>query len=433
MLLTRRIERWLWQPRAAALHGVARAGLLLVRHLYAILRDVTTGPLTLHAMGLVYVTILAVVPLLAVSLSVLKAFGFEREIEPVLQQVLGPLGTAGAELTAQIMGFVVNAQGNVLAGVGLLVLFLTAISMAEQVEGSLNQIWRVDRPRSLGRRVTEYLAVILVGPVVMVTAMTLIARLQSAALLQDISGTAGLGPDNPAARLAPYLLVCAGFSFVYWLVPNTKVRPLAAIAGGGVGGVLWAGTGAVVAAFVVNAAATVSIYASLAIAITALFWLYLCWLILLVGAQVAFYVQNPDYLRIGYRPAVTGTGHQEHAALAVMLIVGEGFRDGRGATSMSEITQVTGLPGLTLAPVIAHLETARLLTRTADERLLPGRDAESILLRDIVHAVRHPESTDVDAGIRWPPNIAALGQRLETGLEASLGGESLASLFGPSR
>jgi membrane protein len=433
VLLTRRIERWLWQPRAEALHGVARAGLLLVRHLYAVLRDVTTGPLTLHAMGLVYVTILAVVPLLAVSLSVLKAFGFEREIEPLLRQLLGPLGSAGADLTAQIMGFVANAQGNVLAGVGLLVLFLTAISMAEQVEGSLNQIWRVDRPRSLGRRVTEYLTVILVGPVVMVTAMTLIARLQSAALLQEISGATGLGPGHPAASLAPYLLVCAGFAFVYWLVPNTKVRPLAAIAGGGVGGVLWAGTGAVFAAFVVNAAATVNIYASLAIAITALFWLYLCWLILLVGAQVAFYTQNPDYLRIGYRPAVTGTGPQEHAALAVMLLVGEGFRDGRGATSTSEITQATGLPGLALAPVIAHLEAARLLTRTADERLLPGRDADSILLRDIVHAVRHPEGTDVGAGIRWPPSIAALGERLETGLEGSLGGESLSSLFGPSR
>lgn len=433
MLLTRRIELWLWQPRAEALHGAARAGLLLVRHLYAVLRDVTTGPLTLHAMGLVYVTILAVVPLLAVSLSVLKAFGFEREIEPVLRQILGPLGNAGAAITAQIMGFVANAQGNVLAGVGLLVLFLTAISMAEQVEGSLNRIWRVERPRSLGRRFTEYLAVILVGPVVMVTAMTLIARLQSAALLQEISGATGLTPGHPAARLAPYLLVCAGFMLVYWLVPNTKVRPLAAIVGGGVGGVLWAGTGAVFAAFVVNAAATVNIYASLAIAITALFWLYLCWLILLVGAQVAFYTQNPDYLRIGYRPAVTGTGQQEHAALTVMLLVGENFHDGRGATSTSAITQATGLPGLALAPVIAQLEAARLLVRTADERLLPGRDADSILLRDIVHAVRHPEGTDVGTGIRWPPKIAALGERLETGLERSLGGESLSSLFDPSR
>jgi membrane protein len=433
--LNRRIESLLWHHGIAAMPAPARVGVQALQFLYCVLRDVVAGPLTLHAMGLVYVTILSLVPLLAVSFSVLKAFGFHHQLEPFLQQFLNPLGERGTDLTQRILGFVDNAQGEVLAGIGLLFLFFTAISMAEQVEGSFNQIWRVERPRSLGRRVSEYLSVILVGPVVMVTAMTLIATLRSTALIQELSGSSAGGLNGPLGELAPYGLVCIGFSFVYWFVPNTAVRGSAALTGGLVGGILWAGTGALFAAFVVNAAATISIYATFAIVLTALLWLYLCWLILLVGAQVAFYVQNRDYMRLGYRQPVTGTGQQELAALAVMQCLATRFREGGGSTGIAEITVTTGLPGLALGPVIARLETAGLLVRAANEGLLPKREPGQIPLREIIHAVRHPQAADVAPGVRWPPQVAELDRRMEAGLEASLGEKTLADLVarsGPS-
>jgi membrane protein len=360
---------------------------------------------------------------------VLKAFGYHREIEPFLEQFLAPLGARGAELTQQITAFVDNAQSDVLAGIGLLFLFFTAVSMAEQVEGSFNQIWRVERPRSFGRRVSEYLSVILVGPVVMVVAMTLIAKLRSTSLMRPFSGVAMENLSRPMAEITPYLIVFAGFSFVYWFVPNTAVRARAALIGGLAGGILWAGTGAMFAAFVVNAATTISIYATFAIVITALFWLYLCWLILLVGAQVAFYVQNPDYARIGYRLAITGTGYQEQAALAVMQMVGANFVAGAGATAITAITGETGVSGIALAPVITRLESAALIVRTSDECLLPRRDPDHILLREILHAVRHPERADVGVGVRWPGDIERVNRRLEKAVDVALGEETLASLI----
>ncbi len=420
--LTLRIESLLWHPRLANAPALARAGISIARLAYAVLRDIASGPLTLRAMGLVYVTILSLVPLLAVSFSVLKAFGFHRQLQPLLYQFFEPLGQRGVELTDRIIGFADNAQGDVLAGVGLLFLFLTAVSMAEQVEGSLNQIWRVDRPRSLGRRMSEYLSLILVGPVVMVTAMTLIATLRSATLVRELPALSVT--ENVAGELLPYLLVCAGFSFVYWFVPNTRVRPAAAVAGGLVGGVLWAGTGALFAAFVVNATATISIYATFAIVITALFWLYLCWLILMVGGQVAFYTQHPDYLRSGYRTPVAGTGQQEQCALAIMLLVGKGFRNGGGA-GLDEISQATGLPGLSLAPAIARLTEAGLLTRTAEDRLLPLRDPARIRLAEILQAVRHPASPQPGPQLRGPAQLLTFSRRLEAGIATIVGEETL--------
>lgn len=428
MTLTRRIEAWLWDPRRSAAPAWARATLDLTRYAYALLRDVVAGPLTLHAMGLVYVTLLSLVPLLAVSFSVVKAFGLHRQLQPLLFSFLEPLGTRGAELTAQVIAFVDNARGDVLAGAGLIVLFITALSMAEQMEGSLNQIWRVERPRSLGRRLSEYLSVILVGPVVMVTAMTLIAGLRSQALARAL-GTAPLhAVSRLPAELVPYVLVCLGFSLVYWFVPNTRVRARAAFAGGLAGGVLWAATGALFAAFVVNAGATISIYATFAIVVTALFWLYLSWLILLVGAQLAFYLQHPDYLRVGYRRAVTGTAQQETAALAVMLLVTRAFRAGAAPLTPAAIAAQTGLPGLALGPVITRLEAARLLARASGEGLLLQREPQRIGVEEILRAIRQPEGADVGEEVRWPAPVASLATQIEANLAGALAGRSLADL-----
>ena len=181
--------------------------------------------------------------------------------------------------------------------------------MAEQVEGSFNQIWRVDRPRSLARRVSEYLSVILVGPVVMVTAMALIASLRSTALMQELSGMADAGLSGPPANWRPTRSSASASRSSTGSCRTRRCEARAALAGGLVGGVLWAGTGRHFRGLRRDCGdhASASTRRSPSSS-RALFWLYLCWLILLVGAQVAFYVQNRDYLRVGYRQPVTGTG-----------------------------------------------------------------------------------------------------------------------------
>lgn len=426
--LRQELERLLWHPKLRESGRTLQELVTALRYGYALLRDTLTGNLTLHAMGLVYVTILSLVPLLAVSFSVLKAFGFHRQLQPLLYDFFEPLGGRGAELTQRIIGFVDNVHGDVLAGVGLLVLFITAVSMAEKVEGSFNYIWRVERPRSVARRFSEYLFVILIGPVLMVTAMTLIARIGSSRLVKDMPG---LGPFQGGflEQLAPYALVCLAFAFVYWFVPNTRVRAGAALAAGIFAGALWTLTGATFTMFVVSAATTISIYAGFAIVITALVWLYVSWLILLIGAQLAFYVQNPDYLRIGYRQPVTGTGYQEEAALGLMCVVARAFRKGGTRTRLTDVAQATALPTLALAPIAARLEAAGLLARADDDRLLPGRDPGSVRLREIVAAIRDPKGADVAPEARWPEELHALSRKLEAALENCLGERTLEQLL----
>ena len=383
-------------------------------------------------MGLVYVTILSIVPLIAISFSVLKGFGFHRQLEPVLYNFLAPLGDRGIELTDQVIGFVENIKGDVLAGVGLALLFITTISMAQKVEDSFNFVWRVERSRNLAQRLSEYLSVILLGPVIMVTALALLASVSNLELVQSLAGIEFVSNTLVfAGKLSPYLLVVLGFSFVYWFLPNTRVRLGAALVGGLAGGVLWATAGLVFTNFVSESVRTLTIYATFAIVLIAMIWLYLSWLILLVGAQVAFYVQHPEYLRIGYRPLSIGSRQREQIAFSVMSIVAEAFRRGTAHPRLVQVSEQLGLPAVMIIPTLERLEATGLLVRTERDELMPGRDPNGILLTDVVAAIREPQRMDLFPQGNWPDGVQRVSDSLQGALDRDLAQRTVYDLLGP--
>jgi membrane protein len=146
------LERWLFEP-PESIYGQPLWKLTrILRYPYGLIRDILRGDLTLRAMSLVYTTLLSIVPLLALSFSVLKGLGVHRDLEPVLYTFLEPLGQRGYDLTNQIMTFVDNVRGDVLGSLGLIFLLYTTVSMIQKVEESFNFVWRVAQPRSLMRR-----------------------------------------------------------------------------------------------------------------------------------------------------------------------------------------------------------------------------------------------------------------------------------------
>jgi len=264
--LRRQFEHWLFDlPEAvggSAMHWV----MLPLRYLYALLRDLGRGELGLRAMSLVYSTLFAIVPVIAVAFSVLKAFGYHRELEPVLFEFLRPLGDQGYELTRNIMGFVENVQGTILGTVGFAFLLYTVVSMIQKIEESLNFVWHVERPRSLARRVSEYLVVMLIGPAIAVFAMVLLARVEASDVLARLSGLAtGDTGTLGTPHFTPYVMVVALFAFVYVYMPNTRVRIGPALVGALFAGLLWAAVGALFTRIVVYSAKTAAVYAGLAV------------------------------------------------------------------------------------------------------------------------------------------------------------------------
>lgn len=381
-------------------------------------------------MSLVYTTMLAIVPLLAFSFAVLKGLGFHRNLEPLIQSVLAPLGPRGQEITEQIITFVDNVSGSTLASVSIALLLFSALSMAQKVEGSFNFVWRVDRPRSLSRRFSEYVSVMIVGPLVMTAALSFTATLTSTTAMERLRQIEPLGTWIASlSSLTPYVLLTAAFTFLYVFVPNTRVRVKPAVIGGVFAGVVWAFSGSLFARFVVGASRTDAIYAGFAIVIVAMLWLYWSWLILLAGTQLAFYVQHPEYLRLGQRALATSSGLRERLALGAMLLVGRDFEQPDHGWRIESLAAHMRVPRHQLDPIAAALMEAGLLTRTPENRLIPAKDPRRIAVIDILDTVRSGRDAEVSDG-EWSPIVASVVSDYEHAMRAAVANKSLADLVG---
>lgn len=425
-----RLGRAVWGD-ALSRHGLpGRFAATVLRYTYAVLRDVFSGQLTLRAMSLVYTTLLSIVPLLAFSFSILKGLGVRTRVEEYLYGFLQPLGDKGRYYTDEILRLVDNINGTALAGFSLAFFLYTVISMVQKTEESFNYVWYVERPRSLSRRVVEYLFVLLIGPLSMFIALGMISALQSNALIEYLLDNAFVSQALVAfGKLLPYVIVCGVFTFLYMFMPNTKVRLGSAAVGGLAGGILWGASSVLFATFVVGSASRNAIYAGFAIPISALIWIYLNWLMLLIGSQLAFYHQNPAYLRVGRRDPHLSNAMRERLALNIMLLVGREFRSPGGGITTAGLSRILKIPGLTLAPIIARLENAGFISVTEREHLQPGREMSRIRLADVLAVVRVEGQTGSYREPVWDPAIEKIGGELDKAVAGTVGERTLVELL----
>lgn len=424
------IDELVWGRRLTRTGAAGRVLAVILRYLYAMVRDFFSGQLTMRAMSLVYTTLLSVVPLLAFSFAILKGFGVFNQLEPYLNNLLAPLGAQGERITAEVLALVQNVEGSVLGGVGLAFFLYTAISTVQKVEESFNYTWYVSKPRSFARRFTEYLVVLLVGPLLMVTAIGMLTTIQSNTVVQWILTNEALGPVFVViGKLVPYLLISGVFTFLYLFMPNTKVQFSSAVVGGIAGGFMWATVAAIFTNFILFASRTLQIYAGFAVAITTLIWVYLNWLILLVGAQLAFYHQRPAFLKTGRQEPRLSASMRERTALNIMYHVGRAFRRPGRRLTCGDISAMMNIPTIALSPIITALEQADLLQSTEREELLPGREMTRISLREILDVVRTKGETGSHRKPRWSETVAEIGDQLDSAVTDVIGEQSLAELL----
>ena len=326
----RQLKGWIWDQDLAAVSVPKALVLRVLRVIWVLAGEMRSGELSLRAMSLVYTTLLSLVPLLAFTFSVLKGFGVHNQMEPMLSNLLLPLGEKGAEITSRILEFVENVKVGVLGSIGLALLIYTVISLLSKIEASFNYIWQVPRARSLGQRFSEYLSVLLIGPVLVFSALGLTASMMNVSLLQELAAVQPIGiVIQYWVKLVPYLLVIGAFSFIYLFMPNTRVQFTAALTGGVVAGVLWQTTGWVFGAIVVGSTKYTAIYSSFAI---------------LIVFSVAFYKQHPESLVSDPRGFRLSNRLREQAALLLMYRIGERFYSGQGGPTLEQLSAWLNIP-----------------------------------------------------------------------------------------
>jgi len=391
----------------------------LLRYPFALIRDLLNGELNLRAMSLVYTTLLSLVPLAAFAFAVLKGLGIHRDLEPLIYEFLHPIGERAYELTEQFMNFVDNVRGDVLGSVGLAFLLYTVLSTVQKLEEAFNFAWHVERPRSIMRRVSEYLSLMVIGPIFLVVVFSMFGAIAGHRSMAWITSHEPFGTIARALGfIGPYLFVTGVFTFLYAFVPNTRVRLRAALIGGVAAGLLWAASGAVFAKIVAASTQMVAIYAGFAIFLAALIWIYVSWLILLIGAQLSFYVQNPRYLRVGQDQVRLTSALRERLAFTVMLLIARKFVAGEPPWQQRDLAEDLEIPGSALATVVSSLERAGLLTLTEDEELVPARDLEGISLTDVLHAVR--DERQYESWLLWRARTEPVADEVANSVEAGM-------------
>ena len=388
---------WCFFGQASARPGPLGAALRILRYPYAVLRDLSRGQINLRAMSLVYTTLLSVIPLLAFTFAVLKIFGARRDLEPIVFEFFRPLGTVAAqELTTRVLQFAGRVSSGVVGSVGLALLAWTLVGTIKKVEDSFNFLWHVEQPRSFARRVAEYTGLLITAPVILVGFVGLLHAAVATAPVQEVVHLPLLQRLRGAGiALAPYAMVTALFTALYMMIPNTRVHWRAALTGAAVGGALWAATGKLFTAFVVYSTRLTIVYAGFAFVVAALLWTYFGWLILLAGAQLSFYVQNPTYLRLGLQQLRLSSIELEQLSLKLMYLVGRTHVAGGRRWTVNRLATELGLPGVAVAQMASALEHAGVLICTEADELVPSRDIGRIPVYEILDIARRQASGHV--------------------------------------
>ena len=289
-------------------------------------------------------------------------------------------------LVKQITEFIGNIRTGTLTTTSALALLFVGISLLRTIEATFNDIWGVTRGRGWVKSIVYYWAAITLGPLFLAGALTLTTGpyLETTQRLLDIPGFAFV------FKVLPFVILSLGFAAFYAVMPNTRVHFKAALVGGIVGGCLWQLNNIFNVLYVSRAVTYSNIYGSIGVLPLFLIGLYFSWLIMLLGAQVAYAFQNRGaYIQERQAESVNQRG-REFIALRLMTHIARNFLAGERPLSMVELSRQLGVPSQLSHKVLCALVQGGLLVEVNDHdiRFSPGRPLDRINAYDILCALR---------------------------------------------
>src|SRR3972149_3974639 len=383
------LKKTLWEIRENSTAKL-RNLLVVLRLLYKIGQEFLNGEITRRASSLVFTTLLTIVPVLAIAFSVLKAFGVHNMLGPVLSNFLEPLGEKRDRLAFAIIRYVNRINVGLLGTIGLASLVYTVTSTVQQVESAFNYLWQIREKRSLLERFRDYMSVLLVGPVLIVSALGITTSIMSNAIVQKITSVEPFGTALFLfGKILPYFLISAAFTLMYYLLPYTKVKWKSAFVGGVSSGILWEAGSWAFASFIVTSMKYSAIYSGFAIILLFMVWLYYNWLILLTGSKVSFYHQFPVLLNMRDERILYSEWYMQRIAIILMYLIGYNYFHDKPRWTLPALMEHLRIPKGAVQDILEGLEKKGLILRVdTDKTFVPARDIETIRLSEIVHSVR---------------------------------------------
>jgi membrane protein len=392
------LNRDIWRIRLAE-YSRGKAFLLKQLRILALaVRGYREDSCRFRASALTFYSLLSIVPVIAMVFGVAKGFGLDERMRTEITQRLQGQEEVADRILAFSDSLLKNAHGGLVAGVGVMILFWSIIKVLGNIEYSFNDIWGVTKARSLGRKFSDYLSLMLVCPILLVVASsaTVVVNSQAKLLLNRIPfGSLLLLPLS----LLPYCTLWIAFTFILIFMPNTKVKLRSGLIAGIVSGTLFQFAQWVYINLQIGVAKYGTIYGSFAALPLFLVWLQMSWLILLFGAEIAFAVQNVHTYE--FEPDCLSISHSRKRLFSLLIakVVVERFCEGKPAWDAPEISRALEIPIRLVRQILHELVEANVLSEMrrpeADKEVLyqPARDVETLTVKSIVDALEnHGES-----------------------------------------
>lgn len=385
-----RIRHLLWELNPNELSFWQRMLLRQLQTVALVFRDFKVNQCLLRAAALTYYTMLSLVPLLALTFALLKAFGVQNLLQPL---IIEKLNVGDGQIAEAILSYINNTQVAQLGTFGLVFLLVAVVSLLTNVEKAFNHIWGVKTIRPLLRRFADYLSVILVGPVLLISAISMTSTLASNNLVQKLIEMQMVGSLILLLfKVAPFFLMWLAFTGLYVFMSNIRVEWRAAFIGGIVGGTLWQLAQVAYVHFQVGVGRYNAIYGTMAALPIFMVWLYLSWVIVLFGLGVCYAKQNLRTSGRDLKGSEVSRNSFEQVALALLVTLADRFVRGESALSHEQLAKLLFIPPRLCRNIVETLQgigfVSEHCSHTGRCRYQLGRSAENLFLADIFKELR---------------------------------------------
>ncbi len=413
-------ERDIWERDLDEFGRMERPFVTFLR-LSAVVRDgFSRHQLTMRAGALTYVTIFSLVPTLAVALSMFSAFGgLQSAKQMLLSKIAGYLAVGVRDqATARLNMILENVHGGAIGATGFVFVVIAVVSLMSSMEDAFDDIWGVKRSRSYFERLTVYWTVVTIAPTLLVLGVSLPALFHRLAPLEWILEQTGTA-EIFFSRLLPLVVICSAFALMYYIMTSTRVPPAAAAIGGLFSGTLWSAAAFGYSWYIRSTVYYSNVYGSLSALPIFVFWLYLAWLIVLLGAQVAFASQNIATYREELLAPNASMASRELLALRILAEASKRFISAAEPPTPEDLPQELKVSGRLVNRVVDRLLESGLLLEVGEHRqLIPSRDPGQIKPGEVVRRLR--EEGDVRAWREKDDTTAEIESRWQEAEAAAL-------------
>lgn len=413
-----------WMIDTGTLSKQRRFGIVVLRVGQLVFRGFREDACPLHASALTFYTLLALVPFLAVVLLILKGFGAGADMEQRILESVAAMPDQFQEFVRDALAQVRNINYPAMGGIGLVILFWMVVQVLSRVEWSFNRVWGISASRPMLRKFSDYLSFLVVVPALMLASTAINTTLNSEAFVELMQ--ARLGPAaflyKRLLLLMPWLVTWVAFAFMYKFVPNTRVRVIPAIVSGIIGGSLWIGWQVLYIRLQYRVGRYNMIYGTFASVPIFLAWLFVSWEIVLLGAELAFAIQNFATFALEQRAQDAGVRSKFLLAVSILARAAGAILGKNAAFEIGAYAEEKLIPVRLLHDVVDQLHAAGLLSGLSDEpdSYVLTRAPETILIKDVWDVLARRGRAEPFERSRMEPRVVALLEKADAGLDRSL-------------